>query len=91
MHMRICQVNANFQSTEKALWSPWTWQTLNRDKDGEGAGAELSNSYQTRFSEHNFTIPDCQGPKSHTFYYSAIKDWNNLPEKTENHTRQQEV
>ena len=36
--MRICQVNANFQSTEKALWSPWTWQTLNRDKDGEGAG-----------------------------------------------------
>ena len=37
--------------------------------------------YQTRFSEHNFTIPDCQGPKSHTFYYSAIKDWNSLPEK----------
>ena len=25
----------------------------------------------------------CQGPKGHTFYYSAIKDWNNLPEKLE--------
>ena len=37
--------------------------------------------YHTRFSEHNFTIPDCQGPKSHTFYYSAIEDWNNLPKK----------
>ena len=37
--------------------------------------------YQTRFSEHNFTIPDCQCPKRHTFYYSAIKDWNMLPEK----------
>ena len=28
-----------------------------------------------------YTIPNCQGPKSHTFYYSAIKDWNSLPEK----------
>ena len=37
--------------------------------------------YQTVFSEHKFTIPDCQGPKSQTFYYSAIKDWNSLPEK----------
>ena len=26
-------------------------------------------------------IPDCQGPKSYTFYYSAFKDWNCLPEK----------
>ena len=39
------------------------------------------HKYQTRFSEHNFTILDCQGPKSHIFYYSAIKDWNSLPEK----------
>ena len=39
------------------------------------------HKYQTRFSEHNFTIPDYQGPKSHTFYYSAIKDWNSVPEK----------
>ena len=37
--------------------------------------------YQTRFCEHNFTIPDCQGPNSHTFYYSAIKVLNSLPEK----------
>ena len=39
------------------------------------------HKYQTRFSEHNFTIQDCQGPNSHTFYCSAIKDWNSLPEK----------
>ena len=39
------------------------------------------HKYQTRFSEHNFIIADCQGPKSHTFYYSAMKDWNSLPEK----------
>ena len=30
---------------------------------------------------YNFIISDCQGPKSHTSYYSAIKDWNSLPEK----------
>ena len=39
------------------------------------------HKYQTRFSEHNFTNPDCKGQKCHTFYYSAIKDWNSLPEK----------
>ena len=39
------------------------------------------HKYHTRFSEHNFIIPDCQSPKSHTFYYSVIKDWNSLPEK----------
>ena len=39
--------------------------------------------YQTRFSEHNFIIPDCQGPKSHTFYYSTITDCN-LPKKLKN-------
>ena len=39
------------------------------------------HKYQTRFSEHNFIIPDCQGPKGYTFYYSAIKDWNSLSEK----------
>ena len=46
------------------------------------------HKYQTRFSEHNFIIPDCQGPKSHTFYYSAIKDWNSEKWlKNENDTR----
>ena len=39
------------------------------------------HKYQTRFSEHIFIIPYCQGPKCHTFYYSAIKDWNSLLEK----------
>ena len=37
--------------------------------------------YHTRFSEHNFIIPDFQGPKSHTFYYSATEDWKSLPKK----------
>ena len=37
--------------------------------------------YHTRFSEHNFIIPDCQDPKSHTFYHSAMEDWNSLPKK----------
>ena len=33
------------------------------------------HKYQTRFNgEHNFIIPDCQDSKSHTFYYSAIKN-----------------
>ena len=36
------------------------------------------HKYQTRSNEHNFFISQCQGPKSQTFYYSAIKDWNDL-------------
>ena len=38
------------------------------------------HKYQTRSNEHNFFISQCQGPKSQTFYYSAIKDWNDLPD-----------
>ena len=39
-----------------------------------------THRYHTRASEHNFIIPNCQGSISNTFYYSAIKDWNGLPD-----------
>ena len=31
------------------------------------------HKYHTRFSERNVIILDCQDPKTHPFYYSAIK------------------
>ena len=39
-----------------------------------------THRYHTRASEHNFIIPNCQGSISNTFYYSAVKDWNGLPD-----------
>ena len=38
-----------------------------------------SHNYRTRNGEFNFLVPSVNGPASKTFYFNAIKDWNNLP------------
>ncbi len=37
-------------------------------------------AHLTRRSERNFINPQLKGTESNTFYFSAIKDWNSLPE-----------
>ena len=37
------------------------------------------HTYNTRSSQHNFVVPKIIGVESSTFYYNAIKDWNDLP------------
>ncbi len=34
---------------------------------------------QTRGSRGNFVVPNVKGAEGNTFYFSAIKDWNQLP------------
>ncbi len=34
----------------------------------------------TRRNERNFIISQVEGAEGNTFYFSAIKDWNSLPE-----------
>ncbi len=37
------------------------------------------HNHFTRSSENNFYVPIVKGPTVQSFYYNAIKDWNNLP------------
>jgi hypothetical protein len=39
-----------------------------------------THSYSTRANTYNFRVPKCHGKENITFYYSAIKDWNALPD-----------
>lgn len=36
--------------------------------------------YNTRSSNFNFIVPQCNSVMKQTFYYNGIKDWNDLPE-----------
>ena len=38
-----------------------------------------SQTIRTRNNDLNFCISIAQGPSAHTFYHTAIKDWNSLP------------
>lgn len=38
-----------------------------------------NQSVRTRHSEFNFCVTGAQGAAAHTFYYTAIKEWNSLP------------
>ncbi len=33
----------------------------------------------TRGSQWNFVVPNVKGAERNTFYFSAVKDWNSLP------------
>ena len=37
------------------------------------------HDHNTRGSGGNYVVPSVSGVASKTFYYSAIKDWNELP------------
>ena len=39
------------------------------------------HTYTTRSSQHNFVVPKIKGVKCSTFFYNAIKDWNDLPSR----------
>ena len=43
-------------------------------------------SHCTRASFNNFFLPRVKNQASHSFYFSAIKDWNALPSKIKNIT-----
>ncbi len=38
----------------------------------------------TRSSQWNFNVPNVKGIESNTFYFTAIKDWNSLPNNLKN-------
>ena len=40
----------------------------------------LTHKYNTRGSQYNFVVPNVKGAASSTFYSTAIKEWNALPE-----------
>ena len=42
------------------------------------------HSYSTRANMYNFSVPKCYGKENMTFYYCAIKDWNDLPNHLKN-------
>ena len=42
--------------------------------------ASQSHSHDTRFSFFNFCVPKINSITAKTFYYNAIKQWNNLPD-----------
>ncbi len=37
------------------------------------------STHRTRGSQGNFVVPNVKGAEGSTFYFNAIKDWNNLP------------
>ena len=42
------------------------------------------HSYSTRANMYNFSVPKCYGKENMTFFYCAIKDWNDLPNHIKN-------
>ncbi len=38
-----------------------------------------TQTFRTRNKDLNFCMSISQGPSAHTFYHTAIKDWNSLP------------
>ena len=49
--------------------------------------AAKSHSHRTRASLYNCIVSSTMGCDSHTFYYNAILDWNNLPDDMKSITK----
>ncbi len=39
------------------------------------------STQHTRRNQWNFIVPNIKGAEGNTFYFSAIKDWNSLPDR----------